>query len=199
LILDSSLAYEEESWEELIDGKIVAMSPPPSFGHNLTASNIYDIFRSYLKKTGKKCMPINDGTALYLTGKDYFIPDFMLVCDRTKIDHEGVHGAPDLVAEVLSPSTADRDRKYKKDLYARCGAREYWLVSPGDQALEQYLLVDGQLNLHKTYTVYPKWMLEKMTEEQRAAVPTHFKCSLFDDLDISLADIFEHVKEFIGK
>jgi len=127
---------------------------------------------------------------LYLTEENQFIPDFMVVCDPDKIKSDGVHGAPDLVVEVLSTSTMRNDRTHKKDVYARCGVREYWIVSPAEKSIEQYFLEDGQFVLHDIYTLHADWELEQMSEEERAAVVTHFKCSLFDDLDISLEDIF---------
>lgn len=186
--MDSNLAYQEEPWEELIDGKVVAMSPRPRFNHNHIASNIYFIFTRYLR--GRKCTPVADGTDLYLTEKDRFVPDMMVVCDRDKIQENGVHGAPDLVVEVLSPRTAKNDRTYKKHVYETCGVKEYWLVSPAERWVEQYLLENGQLTLREVYAVHPDYMLAKMTEEERLAIPTRFKCSLFDDLDIELEDIF---------
>jgi len=189
--MDENLAYQEEPRFELIDGKVVAMSPRPLFNHNWVSENITFIFRNYLK--GKKCIPLGDGYDLFLTDKDRFVPDFMVVCDRNKIKTKGVYGAPDLVVEILSPSTSSRDRKHKKDVYGRCGVREYWLVSPGDKSIEQYFLEDGRLELHEVYTLYPNYILEDMSEEERAAVVTHFKCSLFDDLDISLEDIFDQL------
>lgn len=114
----------------------------------------------------------------------------MTVCDRDKIKGDGIHGAPDLVVEVLSPSTTSRDRGYKKDLYARCGVREYWIVSPSEKSVEVYRLKDADLALYDVYSVYPDWMLKKMKEDERAAVVTRFKCSLYDDLEIALDDIF---------
>lgn len=133
------------------------------------------------------------GYDLYLNEKDHFIPDVMIVCDPDKVKKDGVYGAPDLVVEVLSPSTAKRDRGYKKDAYAKAGVKEYWIVSPGDKSIEQYFLQDGQFVLHEIYTIYPDYVLEKMTEEERAAIATEFKCSLYDDLLISLEDIFWRV------
>jgi len=186
--MDGNLAYQEERREELIGGKVVMMSPRPSVNHNHVASNIYRIFGNYLHR--KKCTPFADGTDLYLTEDERYVPDFMVVCDPDKIKRNGVHGVPDLVVEVLSPSTAQNDRGYKKDVYARCGVWEYWIANPTDKSVEQYLLRDGQFVLNAVYTLYPDWMLEDMTVEERAAVVTHFKCSLFDDLDISLEDIF---------
>ena len=92
--------------------------------------------------------------------------------------------------EVLSPGTARNDRTLKKDTYARFGVREYWLVSPGDKYVEIYRNDGGEFVLDNVYTVYADWQLAQMSEEERAAVETHFKCGLFDDLDISLEEIF---------
>lgn len=94
------------------------------------------------------------------------------------------------MAEVLSPSTTSRDRGYKKDLYARCGVREYWIVSPSEKSVEVYRMDGADLVLHDVYSVYPDWMLSKMKEEERAAVVTRFKCSLYDDLEIAPDDVF---------
>ena len=102
--MNNNLAYQEERCQELINGKIFMMSPRPSYFHNQVSNNIYLIFGSYLR--GKRCTAIADGTALFLSETNHFVPDFMLVCDPDKIKADGVHGAPDLVAEVLSPGTA---------------------------------------------------------------------------------------------
>jgi Uma2 family endonuclease len=186
--MNTNLAYQEEIWEELIDGKIVAMSPRPAVNHTRVSGMIYYIFQSYLK--GKRCIPFPDGIDLYLTEKDHFIPDMMIVCDRSKIKTNGIYGAPDLVVEVLSPSTAKNDRGYKKDAYAAAGVKEYWIVDTANKLVEQYLLEDKQYVLHEIYVVYSEDMLEKMNNEERAAIVKEFKCSLYDDLLISLEDIF---------
>ena len=187
--MDTNLAYQYEDYQrsELVGGKLVMMSPAAT-NHVLLSGNIYHIFSSYLK--GKPCTPIADGVTVFLTDEDHFVPDFMVVCDRDKLKGDGVHGAPDLVVEVLSPSTVKRDRTHKKDIYGRCGVREYWLVSPADKTIEVYRNTGTELVLHDAYSIYPDWMLPRLTESERAAVVTHFQCSLFDDLDISLDDIF---------
>lgn len=184
--------YEEESLEELIDGQVVAMAPSPTVDHHQIAFNIASIFSAYLK--GKKCRAFGDGVDLYLTEKDRFIPDGMVVCDPDKIKFNGVHGAPDLVVEVRSPSTAKRDRGYKMRVYAQCGVKEYWLVNPADRSLETYLLENGEMVLQEIYTLYPDYMVEAMSEAERAALVTKFQCSLFDDLTIHLEDVFERVE-----
>ena len=185
--MGGNLAYQEERREELVGGKVVMMAPASS-NHNRIAGNIYYIFRHYLN--GKKCEPFADGENVYLTDCDHFVPDFMVVCDPDKIKNDGVHGAPDLVVEILSPSTAKNDKTHKKDVYARCGVREYWIVHPEEKSVDVYRTNGSEFVLHDVYGLYPDWQLAQMSEEEQAAVVTHFKCSLFDDLDISLEDIF---------
>lgn len=189
--MNGNLVYKEEPREELIGGQIVAMAPA-STNHTFTSGNIYRIFANYLH--GKKCVPISDGSTVYLTDSDHFVPDMMVICDPDKIKADGVYGAPDLVVEVLSPSTARNDKTHKKDVYAKCGVREYWIVSPGDKTIEIYLSNGDDLILHNIYAQYPVWMLDKMNDEERAAVISEFKCSLFDDLVIKLDDVFYRTK-----
>ncbi len=186
--MNSNLAYREEFREELIGGKAVAMSPRPMYNHNHIAFNIAVLFSNYLR--GKACTVIPDGTDLYLTEEDRFVPDVMVVCDRDKIRRDGVHGAPDLVVEVLSPSTMRNDRMGKKEVYQACGVREYWLVDPENRTIEQYLLQDGKLELNMVYASCRDDELERMSEQEKAELETHFQCSLYSDFDIALEDIF---------
>ena len=161
------------------------------FFYFVISGNIYHIFRDYLR--GKPCRAIMDGAYVYLTDEDTFVPDMMVVCDRNKIRRDGVHGAPDLVVEVLSPSTAKRDLTIKKDIYGKCGVREYWIVSPNDQFIQQYLLQDGELRLHNVYGGSPSWEATERKLENRPEMPASFQCSLFADLDIRLEDVFADV------
>lgn len=185
--MNTNLAFEEEMWEELIDGQIVAMSPAAT-NHNRVAGMIYHIFQGYLD--GKNCIPFADNETVYLTEKDHFVPDSMIVCDRSKIQSDGIHGAPDLVVEVLSPSTARRDKGYKKNVYERCGVPEYWIVDTMNRSIEVYRLEDGKYFLDNLYILYPDFMLKKMTEEEKSALVTEFKCHLYDDLVFHLEKIF---------
>lgn len=184
-----NLAYQDEYRDELINGKIVLMSPRPTVNHNIVAGNIFNLFFNYLN--GKSCTPFGDGTDLYLTDNDRFVPDGMIVCDNDKIKPDGVHGAPDLIVEVLSPSTTKNDRGHKMAVYAIAGVREYWIVSPTDKTVEVYLLKDGQYIFNDAFSLYPDFMLDKMTDDERAAVVSEFRCSLFDDLVIRLEDVFK--------
>ena len=189
--MSNNLAYQEDFREEMINGAAVAMAPRPAWNHVSTAGNIYNIFANYL--AGKRCTPIPDGLDLYLSEDNRFVPDFMVVCDPEKIQPDGVHGAPDLVAEVLSTSTAKNDRGPKMDAYAAAGVKEYWIVDTANRSVEIYLLSGDRYSLHEIYAIHPDHVLANMTEDERAAVPTEFKCSLFDDLAIQLDAIFARV------
>lgn len=189
--MHTNLAYQDDFAEkqkiELIGGKVVMMSPASS-DHNHIAGNINGIFWGYLR--GKSCVPFGDNEKVFLSETDHFVPDFMVVCDPDKIRPDGVHGAPDLVVEVLSPRTMRNDKTRKKEVYAASGVREYWLVSPNEKSVEVYRLDEGAFVLYDVYVLHPAWQLAQMSEEERAALVTSFQCSLFDDLDISLEDIF---------
>ena len=190
--MNGNLAYRLEQPEEVIGGKLVMMAAP-SMNHYRVSGNIYHLFRNYLE--GRPCEPFPDGAALYLEeDTEEYRPDGMVVCDPEKTGDDGVHGAPDLVVEVLSPSTARYDRGHKKDVYEKHGVREYWLVNPTDRSVEQYILENGHFVLRGMYYAhYPEYLLRRMGEAERAELATEFTCGLFPDLTIRLEDVFHRV------
>ena len=179
--------FEEKRRVELIGGKAVMMAPASS-DHNHIAGNIHGIFWGYLR--GKTCVPFGDNEKVFLSASDRFVPDFMVVCDPDKIKENGVYGAPDLVAEILSKNTAKRDRWHKKQGYEATGVPELWLVEPSTRAIEVYLLQEGRYVLDNIYTLFSETDLEMMTDRERSEVVNEFKCHLFDDLVIRLEDVF---------
>ena len=181
----------DEPRTELIDGKVVAISPRPVIDHNQISGNIYHLFVSHL--WGKPCRPFADGNDLYLTDRDHFIPDVMVVCDKSKVKRTHVEGAPDLVVEVLSLSTARRDKGHKKTVYERCGVREYWIVDPAGRSIEQYVLEDGAFTLRGVYYHYRAYELDDMTDEEKAEVVTEFHPAIFEDMTVRLEDVFYYV------
>ena len=180
----------DEPRTELIDGKAVAMSPGGTAYHNWIILNLSRMFGDYL--TGKPCSPFGDGMNLYLTNKDHFIPDFMVVCDKNKIKGGGHHveGAPDFVVEVMSPSTARRDKLQKKNVYERCGVREYWIINPTERYIEQYVLENSAFTLRDVYYHYRAYELEDMTDKEKAEVITEFHPAIFEDMTVRLEKVF---------
>ncbi len=183
-----NLAYKDPPKYEILNGKITAMSPRPSMNHYLISENVHRILSNYFD--GKPCKAFGDGVDLYLNEKDRFIPDGMVVCNREIITYDGVRGTPDLVLEILSPSTIKRDRIYKKNAYERAGVREYWLIDPMNKSVEVYILKSGKYEPDNIYTVYPERDLKEMTEEEKSGIASEFQCSIFDSLTISLEDVF---------
>ena len=184
-----NLAYQEQFWDELLDGKPVMMSPRPTINHNIVMGNIYRAFGNYLE--GKKCTPFADGSDVYLTPKDRVIPDVMIVCNKDIVKRNGIYGAPDLVVEVLSLGTKKRDRGYKKDLYEKSGVRAYWLVDPDTKTIEVYLLTDGKFHLDEVYQVFPEE--EELSPEEQEDYKSQVKVSLYDDFYIPLENIFSNL------
>ena len=188
-----NLACKEEPRVEVIGGKVVMLAAPSAL-HEVIAGKIYRIFGNYLEK--KRCMAFSSNTAVYLEDGEEYQPDVKVVCDRSKVKHDGIHGAPDLVVEVLSPSTGSYDRGRKMQVYERCGVREYWIVDPVIRSIEQYLLEEGRFVLRDIYMQLDEEDLKMMSEKRRAEMVKEFHCSLFDDLTISVDDVFAEVGEW---
>ncbi|MEW6238812.1 MAG: Uma2 family endonuclease [Candidatus Omnitrophota bacterium] len=130
---------DEERWE-LIDGRPYDMSPAPGFHHQDIALSFGTLFKNALR--GKTCTPIIAPMDVVLSEWDVVQPDVLVVCDKNKIMEKNIQGAPDLVIEILSPSTAKKDRWEKKNLYVKYGVREYLLVDPDGKFVERFCLGD---------------------------------------------------------
>ena len=182
-----NLAFKEEPRTELIDGKLVMLAAP-SAAHEYVAERIYGIFYDYLR--GKPCRVFHSTMAVFLDDNNEYQPDVKIVCDQSKIQRDGIHGAPDLVVEILSRSTGRNDRGKKMQVYERSGVREYWIVDPANRTIEQYIPRDGKFFLQDVYGQFEDYELKRMTEEEREAVIKEFRCTLFDDLTIAVADVF---------
>ncbi len=69
---------------------------------------------------------------------NYVEPDISVICDLTKLDEKGCHGAPDWIIEIVSQSSKPRDYMTKLIKYRTAGVREYWIVDPGKQMTTAY-------------------------------------------------------------
>ena len=133
---------EEERWE-LIRGEAFDMSPAPNFFHQALSVELSRQLANALK--GKKCRVFTAPFDVKLSPEEedafptVLQPDLIINCDPSKWAKTGMNGAPELVVEILSPSTALRDRKVKFELYASYGVKEYWIISAEEKTLEVYL------------------------------------------------------------
>jgi len=128
---------EDERWE-LINGVAYNMSPAPSVAHQRIAIRFATILENNLK--GKSCIPFIAPTDVVLSESDIVQPDIFVMCDKSKITKKNIQGAPDLVIEILSPSTKLKDRREKRILYEKYGVKEYIIIYPFDKILDQFYL-----------------------------------------------------------
>jgi Uma2 family endonuclease len=132
---------------EIIDGDHY-MTPAPSTAHQTVSKRLQYQFYTQIELAGLGLV-FSAPVDVQLTDHDIVQPDLVVVLgDRTRmITHAKIDGSPDLVVEILSPSTLSNDTALKKHLYERMGVGEYWIADPDSRRLEQYRLVDGRYRL----------------------------------------------------
>ena len=145
--LDDYYALPEERRVELIDGVIYDMAAPSAI-HQRILGDLYVLFRECADKYGMPCEVFLSPFDVHLDKDNYTMvqPDLLAVCGET--DEEIVtryEGAPDLVIEILSPSSRQHDMilKYKK--YMEAGVREYWIVDPENLRVIAYYFEENDL------------------------------------------------------
>ncbi len=152
------LAWEGNERVEIINGEIFLMASPFRV-HQEISGELFRQLANFLE--GKKCRVYAAPFAVRLFEKDgdnpedvdtMVEPDITVVCDKDKLDKHGCKGAPDMVIEILSPSTRRHDRLVKLGLYQQAGVREYWIVDPENKSV-QVFLQDGSsfLKIHEDY------------------------------------------------
>ena len=132
-------AMPEDVRAELIDGHFYDMSGPTTIHQQLVLEIVYR-FREYVKKNKGNCFPFIAPLDVQLDRDDKtnLEPDVFVVCDRDQITKKGIVGAPDLVIEVLSPGSWQRDLVLKLRKYREAGVREYWVILPDQKMVYVY-------------------------------------------------------------
>jgi Uma2 family endonuclease len=168
-----------ERWE-LINGQAYNMTPAPSRRHQEISGQLHTLFNNYLR--GKTCriyaapfdVCLPQMQESYEQTSTVVQPDLVVVCDKTKLDKQGCKGSPDLVVEITSPSTFQKDLKEKFYLYESVGVLEYWIVYPEENTICVFSLTPaGKYSRPDVYT------------EQDSIV-----VGIFEDLIIELSEVF---------
>jgi len=177
------LTWFDDVRRELFDGLIKKMSPAPVSIHARLCANFTWILKTVVKKNKGKCevfcAPFDVRFPKLGDTSDNKIdtvvqPDICVICDPSKIDKRGCCGAPDMIIEILSPSTAKRDLTEKFTLYETAGVKEYWIVHPDSVAINVYILQqNGKYDEGTTY-------------EWEGKIPI----SIFNNYSIDFNDIF---------
>ena len=130
---------------------------------------------------------------VYFDDENIFVPGAVVVLkehEQILAQRDMVHGAPDMVVEVLSYSTRKKDLGVKKDTYEAQGVREYWIIDPWAKIIDVYLLRDGKYFLSGEYMLPDEKDLEFMTDDERAEVKSEVPVSIVDGLTIPLEFVF---------
>ena len=137
--LEDYLRLPDDQRVELIDGVFYDMAAPTTI-HQGVAGFLHKKFLDFVMENKGPCFPFISPVDVQLDCDDKTVvqPDVLVVCDRTKYKNGRVFGAPDLVIEVLSPSTRRKDMQLKMYKYAGAGVREYWMVDPEKKLVVQY-------------------------------------------------------------
>ncbi len=179
------LTWFDDKPRELIDGIIKLMSPAPKRIHQQIQSHLFREISWYLKR--KKCKVFSAPFDIRLPKsgekedkKIYTVvqPDISIICDPDKLDDRGCIGPPDMIVEITSAKTVDRDVNEKFTIYEQSGVKEYWIVYPQEQSISVFVLEGSKYKFKGMY-----------------AGKRQIKVHIFDDLFINLEDIFEEPED----
>lgn len=131
---------DDERWE-IIDGEAYCMSPAPNIRHQNIVGNFYTRLKTH---PANRCYTAIAPTDVVFDDFNVVQPDVFLVCDKKKMTDANIQGAPDLIIEVISPSTELKDKREKKRLYERSGVKEYILANPESGYVERFVLENGR-------------------------------------------------------
>jgi len=160
-MLSTTEKFELENWTykkyleindnnryEVIEGKIYMMSPAPDSNHQAVSREIEFSLLAYAKKTNTGKVfdaPID----VIFDEKNVFQPDIVFITNENLsiVKKRGIFGAPDIVVEILSPSSYTIDTVIKKSIYEKFGVKEFWIVDIANQVIELFLLENGKYEL----------------------------------------------------
>lgn len=137
--VEDYLSWPEDQRIELIDGRIYDMAGPV-FAHQIFLGEFHYRFKEFIKRRGGSCIPFMAPVDVQLDCDDKTVvqPDVGILCDRDKLKNGRVFGAPDLLVEIISPSSRRNDLTLKLAKYENAGVREYWIVDMYRQIVLTY-------------------------------------------------------------
>ena len=137
--IDDIYALPDGERAELIDGKIYYMAPP-SRTHQKISWKLHQAIANHIDGSDGKCEVYAAPFAVFLNKDDmnYVEPDISVICDLSKLDDKGCHGAPDWIIEISSPNSKATDYFTKLFKYRTAGVREYWIVDHEKQRVTVY-------------------------------------------------------------
>jgi Uma2 family endonuclease len=176
--------WDDDVRREIIGGQVYLMSAPSGEHQGISAALSAKFF-NYL--VGKSCRVFAAPYDVRLfapldaedddeSDHDIVQPDLAVICDRRKRHHDGCHGAPDLIVEILSESNRSHDMLLKFNKYLEAGVREYWIVDRFNRILQIHTLLETPSGRRYVTSIHD-------------AADT-VKAGIFEDLAINMADVF---------
>ncbi|KFD40557.1 hypothetical protein DK28_0203725 [Peptococcaceae bacterium SCADC1_2_3] len=161
---------------QLIGGKLV-MTPAPTTYHQIISIRLELKFANFVNEKNLGLV-LDAPIDVYFGEKETYQPDIIFIAqDRFHvIEPARINGAPDMVVEILSPSTGYYDLKKKARTYARYGVKEYWIVDPEDKSIEVY-----------------KGQEEKFVLDQRVEEEGKIKSLILDGLAVEAKEVFAQI------
>jgi Uma2 family endonuclease len=168
---------------ELIDGQVFSLSPASNYRHQKIGGFIFRKIGNYLEDKEAEVFfapfdvfLVNDGQDI-MTCKNIVHPDIIVVSDKKKMLEKGYKGSPDLIIEIISQSTKNRDYIQKLALYGEYGVKEYWIVNPKSLTISIYKADENGFSDTDIYTFNEK-----------------VKVGVLGDLEIDFSGLFAKIK-----
>ncbi|MEO5355678.1 MAG: Uma2 family endonuclease [Nitrospirae bacterium YQR-1] len=135
---------------EIINGEEI-MGPSPFMRHQRIVGILHDIIRRHIKLSNLGDVYLSPLDVIFEEGVNRLQPDLLFIKkENSKIGQDWVRGVPDMVCEIISPCSYERDTQVKKAIYEKYRVPEYWIVMPEVQTIE-ILTIDG--DKYKLYSV----------------------------------------------
>ena len=173
-----TLPESETKRYELLGGRLI-MVPSPPFSHQMVSGNLEDALRDFVRENDLGVVLYVPMDVVFGEGEEREIaqPDIFFISEERKkiIAEKEIGGAPDLIVEITSPSTEERDRGYKKTLYARQGVKEYWLADPEGETIEVLTLGEEgfeQSGLYEKKEILKSPLLSGLSVELQEVFPS---------------------------
>mgnify|MGYP003438912923 FL=1 len=165
---------------EILGGRLSMMVPAPEFNHQLISARMQFLIMRFVEKKDLGYV-VDAPTDVVLDEVNVVQPDILFISreNRAIIKKKGVFGPPDLIVEIVSPSTQHRDVYEKKDLYATFKVKEYWIVNPYMKCIEVL-----SLNGKGVYTLFSEGYMD---EGGHGTI----KSNVLKDFIVNLEDVFK--------
>ena len=165
----------DDAYYELINGYLMKKSAPKPQHQNISMNLSIEI-GTFVKKRGLGKLftsPID----VFLDDLNAVQPDLVFIPteNQAMITDDGIIGIPDLMIEIISPSSVIRDRVDKKNLYEKLNVKEYWIIDPQYQDIEVYTIQNGRYELHSGVTMFEG----------------ELKSTIFEGFTINLTELFK--------